>query len=231
MQSFGIREVSKFEIKNKVEITRTEKSIAIIGTIEPSKEKPATQTINGDKYKVFDCNFFKDKEKDIIVSGVPYSKFKEVNAFKLYYSNKKKLLIASISLDICTPFLKYLRESHPDLVNYIYVNFDFKKIVRNNALVDQVWFGTTDEHARTKGFNGNQVNKNREAMKAINDGKATYIKVSIDVISNKKTKKRIIGFSKKSGLVIIQKNDPSINTIKKELELLMDSFNTYSLFK
>ena len=68
-------------------------------------------------------------------------------------------------------------------------------------------------------------------MKAINDGKATYIKVSIDVNSNGKNKKRIVGFSKKSGIVIVKKNDPSIDTLEKELSLLMDTYKTYSEFK
>lgn len=140
-------------------------------------------------------------------------------------------MIGHVGLSIATPFLKYLKDSNPSIVNYSYINFDFTKIVRNKALVDQVWFGTTDVHARTKGFNGTEVNKNKEAMKAINDGKATYIKVSIDVNSNGKNKKRIVGFSKKSGIVIVKKNDPSIDTLEKELSLLMDTYKTYSEFK
>ena len=233
MNSYSIRKVMKFNITEKIEIKRTENSSKVIGTIIPSKKNGVTDTqkINGEQFEVFNCEFYVEKHGDIIVDGTPYTEFKVINPFKLYFSNRSGLLIGHVGLSIATPFLKYLKDSNPSIVNYSYINFDFTNIVRNKALVDQVWFGTTDVHARTKGFNGTEVNKNKEAMKAINDGKATYIKVSIDVNSNGINKKRIVGFSKKSGIVIVKKNDPSIDTLEKELSLLMDTYKTYSEFK
>jgi len=228
MTSYGLRKVEKFNIENKIEITRTENSSKVIGTIEPTNN---TQSIDNTEFEIYKCEFYKDKTMDIIVDGTPYSEFKEVNSFKVYYSEDKNLLIAKVGLLICTPFLKFLADSNPQLVGYSNINFDFVKIVRNKALVDQVWFGTTDQHARTKGFNGTKVNKNEEAMSAINDGKATYIKVQIDVTSNGKNIKRTVGFSKKSGIVIINKNDLGIDNTSKELQLLMDTYKTYGQFK
>ncbi|EMF0437421.1 hypothetical protein [Enterococcus hirae] len=228
MTSYGLRRVKKINIDKRIEITRTENSKNVIGTIEPANE---TQLIDNIDFDIYKCEFYKDKTMDIIVDGTPYSEFKEINSFKIYHSNDSKLLIAKEGLLICTPFLKYLAKSNPDLVEYSSIDFDFVKIVRNRALVDQVWFGTTDQHARTKGFNGTRVNKNKEAMAAISDGKATYIKVQIDVASNGKNLKRTVGFSKKSGIVIIKKNDPTIDNVSKELQLLMDTYKTYGDFK
>lgn len=233
MKSYAIRNIIKFDIDNSIEITRTENSSAVIGKIEPYKVSGNIQyqSIDGKKYQVYKCEFYKEKQKDIIVDGTPYEEFKEVNNFHLYTSKTDKLLIADISLTISTPYLKYLQNSNPTLVDLSRIDFDFKKIVRNKALVDQVWFGTTDRHARTKGFNGEEVHRNKEALKAIKDGNATYLKASIDVSSNGQTIKRIIGFSKKSGIVIVKSNDPSIDTSDKELNLLVDSLNTYKSFK
>lgn len=228
MTSYGLRKVEKFNIKNRIEITRTANSKTLIGTIEPKNKK---QAIDGIEFEIYDCEFYKDKTMDIIVDGTPYSEFKEVNSFKIFFSNDRKLLIAKVGLLICTPFLKYLAQSNPELVKFSNIDFDFVKIVRNKALVDQVWFGTTDQHAKTKGFNGTKVNKNKEAMSAIIDGKATYIKVQIDVTSNGKNLKRTVGFSKKSGIVIINKNDPTIDNPSRELQLLMDTYRTYGNFK
>lgn len=233
MKSYAIRTIKKFDINNLIEITRTENSKEVIGKIEPYKKSGTieVQMISGKEYQVYRCEFYKNKQAEIIADGIPYTEFKEVNTFYIYTSNTEKLLIADIGLSVSTPFLKYLKDSNPALIDYSNIDFNFKKIVRNNALVDQVWFGTQDIHARTKGFNGKEVNKNLEAMKAIEDGKATYLKASIDVASNGQTKKRIIGFSKRSGIVIVKSNDPSIDTTEKELDLLIDSYNTYKSFR
>lgn len=228
MPSYGLRKVDKFEIQKMIEITRTENSTTVIGNIVPTTN---IQVIDNVKFKIYDCKFYKDKNSDIIVDGTPYSKFQEVNPFKLYHSKEKKLLIADVGLEICSSFFKYLEKSNPSIVSYSTINFDFIKIVQNKALVDQIWFGTSDVHAKTKGFNGTMVNKNKEAMKAIRDGKATYIKVQIDVASNNKNLKRTVGFSKKSGIVILKKNDSTIDTLDKELQLLMDTYKTYGSFK
>lgn len=229
MESYGIRSVSKFNIGGaKIEVTRTENSTTIVGEI---LKTDSSIKIGNIEFTIFNCKYFKDKKSDIIVDGNPFTEFKEVNPFKIYYSSKEKLLIANCSVGICTPFLKYLKQSNPELVSYSGIDFDFVKIVRNKALVDQVWFSTSDTHARTKSFNGVRVDKNKEAMKAISDGKASFIKVQIDVASNGQNKKRTIGFSKKSGLTIFKNNDPSIDDLQKKLQLLLDAYNTYGSFK
>ncbi len=233
MKSYALRTINKFHIDSMIEITRTENSTNVIGKIEPYVKSRVieTQIISGKKYEVYKCEFYKEKQMEIIADGIPYHEFKEVNSFYLYVSKAEKLLIADIGLSVSTPFLKFLMSSKPALVDLAYIEFDFKKIVRNNALVDQVWFGTADVHARTKGFNGIEVNRNLEAMKAIEDGKATYLKASIDVASNGRNAKRIIGFSKRSGIVIVKTNDASIDTKEKELNLLIDSYKTYKSFR
>ena len=228
MQSYGLRIVNKFDINGALEITRTKNSIPVVGKITKNN---TPVTLAGIAFTVYDCEFYKDKKNEIIIDGSSYSEFKEVNPFKLYYSSQKKLLIANASLTICTPFFKYLMDSNPDLVSYSGIVFDFVKIVRNKALVDQVWFGTSDVHARTKSFNGVRVDKNKEAMRAIEGGKATFIKVQIDVASNGKNKKRTVGFSKKSGITIFKSNDVEINNLEKKFQLLMDTYNTYGSFK
>lgn len=229
MESYGLRLVSKFNIEGaKLEVTRTENSKAIIGEI---LKTDSIVKLGNIKFTVFDCKFFKEKKSDIIVDGNPFTEFKEVNPFKIYYSPKKKLLIANCSIGICTPFLKYLKQSNSEAVSYSGIDFDFLKIVRNKALVDQVWFSTPDTHARTKSFNGVRVDQNKEAMKAISDGKSSFIKVQIDVASNGQNKKRTIGFSKKSGLTIFKNNDSNIDDLQKKLQLLLDTYNTYGSFK
>ncbi|EGO7617911.1 hypothetical protein CUN31_03350 [Enterococcus faecalis] len=228
MESYGLRIISKFIIEDTIEVYKNTNLTKCMGKIRNIKEKIKIKEMSFD---IYDCEFYRDKKSDIIVDGSPISEFKEVNYFKIYCCQKKSMLVANVSLNICTPFLKYLEASNPNLVEYSKINFDYTKIVRNKALVDQIWFGTSDQHARTKSFNGVRVDKNTEAMNAIQGGKATFIKAQIDVSSNGKNKKRTIGFSKKSGITIFKTNDSEINDFTKHFMLLLDTYNTYSTFK
>ncbi|MBC2369111.1 hypothetical protein HBP99_10710 [Listeria booriae] len=233
MSSYGIRIATSFNITEEVEISKSP-TLPPIGKIKPliedGKKRQKTISLSNKQYKVFEGTFYKNKQKDIIVDGAPHSHYQEVTVFNIYYSSSAQLLIAEINLDICTPFLRFLKENHPNAVKYYNISIDFGKIIRNKAYVDLVWFGTEDIHAKTKGFNGFEVHKNNEANDAIKNGKATYIKVKLDVTSNGTNARRTVGFSQKSGIVIVNKNDPSIDTEKKQLQLLLDTYNTYNKF-
>lgn len=229
MSSFAIRTCSKFQIDNTIEFNRGTTSTIKSGKIIPTKQSIKISNID---YKVFNCEQYKNKNNEILVDGSPHMAYQEVSKFKLYYSSKSNLLILNTAIGDADSFLKYLEKTNSELVTFNKIPLDFIKITKQNGVyMDQIWFGTKDKHAKTKAFNGVDVNQNSEAKKAIKENKATYIKVQIDINSNGAYKKRIIGFSKKSGIVIIKSNDSEINTDEKELQLLLDTFNTYKNFK
>lgn len=229
MSSFAIRTCSKFQINNIIEFNRGATSNIKSGKIIPTSH---SIKITNTDYKVFNCEQYKNKNNEILVDGTPHIAYQEVSKFKLYYSPKSNLLILNTAIGDADTFLKYLEKSCSDLVSFNKITLDFNKITKQNGVfMDQIWFGTNDKHAKTKAFNGVDVNQNPEAKKAINDNKATYIKVQIDINSSGKNLKRFIGFSKKSGIVIIKSNDSDINTDEKELQLLLDTYNTYKSFK
>lgn len=229
MNSFALRDCTNFNINSTIEFNRGTTSNILAGKISPTSK---TVTLNNQSYEIFDCEQYKNKNNEIIVDGTPHSEYKEVTRFKAYYCKAKNLLILNTAIGDAKIFLKYLKIDQEQNVTFNNINFHFNTITKQvGVLMDQIWFNTSDRHAKTKSFNGVEVNKNREAQKAINDKKATYIKVQMDVASNKKTTARTVGFSKKSGIVLVQKNDSNIDSTEKELQLLLDTFETYKRFR
>lgn len=229
MSSFAIRTCSKFQINKTSDFNRGPSSTIKVGKITPTNTKIK---ISNTDYQVFDCEQYKNKNNEILVDGTPHLAYQEVSRFKLYYSSKSNLLIVNTAISDAEAFLNYLEKSYEDQVQFTKIPIDFTKITKQNSVyMDQIWFGTNDKHAKTKSFNGVDVNQNIEAQKAILNKKATYIKVQIDISSNGYNKKRVVGFSIKSGIVIIKSNDGEINTSEKELQLLIDTYNTYKKFK
>lgn len=229
MNSFALRHCTNFNIKSTIEFNRGATSKHLAGKISPTSK---TITLNNQIYKVFDCEQYKNKNNEIIVDGTPHSEYKEVTRFETYYCKDKNILILNTAIGDARTFLKYLEIDQEQNINLSKINFQFNTITKQpGVLMDQIWFNTPDKHAKTKSFNGVEVNKNREAQDAINNQKATYIKVQMDVASNNKTTARTVGFSKKSGIVLVQKNDANIDSSEKELQLLLDTFETYKRFK
>ncbi|WP_341636568.1 hypothetical protein [Staphylococcus casei] len=229
MNSFALRHCTNFNIRFTIEFNRGATSKYLAGKISPTSK---TITLNNQIYKVFDCEQYKNKNNEIIVDGTPHSEYKEVIRFETYYCKDKNLLILNTAIGDARTFLKYLEIDQEQNINLSKINFQFNIITKQpGVLMDQIWFNTPDKHAKTKSFNGVEVNKNREAKEAINNQKATYIKVQMDVASNNKTTARTVGFSKKSGIVLVQKNDANIDSSEKELQLLLDTFETYKRFK
>lgn len=229
MSSFAIRNCTKFNITTSLEFNKKTTSSVKVGKITPTNK---TISINDNNYQIFDCEYYKNKNNEILVDGTPHLAYQEISRFNLYYSPTRNFLILNTSISDSKLFLQYLEQTNSDLVSYTKIIFDFNKIVKQNGVyMDQIWFGTNDKHVRTKFFNGVEVNQDKEAQKAINDGKATYIKVKMDVNSNGDYRQRSLGFSARSGIVIIQPNDPSIDSQEKKLQLLLDIYNTYQKFK
>ncbi|MEB7672727.1 MULTISPECIES: hypothetical protein [Staphylococcus] len=229
MNSFALRHCTNFNIEHTIDFNRGATSNVLAGKITPTSK---TVTLNNQKYKVFNCEQYKNKNNEIIVDGTPHSEYKEVTRFEAYYCNDKNLLILNTAIGDAKIFLKYLEINQDQNINCQKIDFHFNTVTKQpGVLMDQIWFNTSDKHAKTKSFNGVEVNKNSEAQKAINDQKATYIKVQMDVTSNKKTVARTVGFSKKSGIVLVQKNDANIDSSEKELQLLLDVYETYKKFK
>ncbi|BDV04816.1 TPA: hypothetical protein OYE06_001200 [Staphylococcus aureus] len=228
MNSFALRNCTKFDIFQTTKFYKGLTSTNLVGEISPTKK---TVTLNNHEYKIFKCEQYKNKNNEIIVDGTPHSEYKEVTHFETYYCKDKNLLILNTAIGDAKTFLKYLEKNQEQNINLSKIDFQFKTITKQpGVLMDQIWFNTSDKHAKTKSFNGVEVNKNSEAQQAINDKKATYIKVQMDVASNNKTVARTIGFSKKSGVVLVQKNDADIDSSEKELQLLLDTYETYKNF-
>lgn len=214
MQSYSIRLCPQFNITSNIDIKYKTKD-KVIGSISPTEN---TIIMNRISFSIFDCKYYRSVNKDIFVDGTPYNEYQEVNTFKLYYSQVKQLILTEASTDVASSFLKYL--SAQENITMTREDFDFIKLSQNNTLVHQIWFTTDETNVKSKGFNGIQVNRDVEANKAILEGKATYIKVDIDVNNIKRT----IGFSKKSAIIIINKN----NLDQSDLSLVID---TYFLYK
>ncbi len=228
MNSFAIRKCTKFNINKITEFNRGPTSNNPVGKITPTNE---IVTLNNQKYKKFNCEQYKNKNNEIIVDGTPHLEYKEVTRFETYYCKDNNLLILNTAIGDAATFLKYLKQAQEQEIDLNKIDFQFNTITKQaGVLMDQIWFNTSDKHAKTKAFNGIEVNKNKEAQQAINNQKATYIKVQMDVASNNNNFKRTIGFSKKSGIVIVQKNDADIDSHEKELQLLLDTFETYKKF-
>lgn len=219
MKSYSVRTCSSFNITSST-IIKYKTVNRNVGKITPLTD---TILVNNISFKVFDCELYRKISKSISVKGETdeeyYDEYQEIREFKLYYSQSKQLVLVETNIEDGRMFLRYLSQQETEVIIRP-VNFEFTKISQNDTLVHQIWFTTDGEHVKSKGFTGIQVNMDVEANQAILDNKATYIKVDIDVSSIKRT----IGFSKKSAIVIINKNDLS----QTDLELVME---TYTLYK
>lgn len=214
MSSYSVRLCPSFNITTET-IIKYKTVDTKVGKITPLTN---TKLVNNISFKTFDCEFYRNVNNDISINGERFTEYQEVKKFRLYYSQTKQLILVESNVDVGASFLKLL--SQQENITMTREDFNFIKIAQNNTLVHQIWFTTDGEHVRSKGFNGIQVNMDDEAKQAILDDKATYIKVDIDVSGIKRT----IGFSKKSAIVIINKNKLDQTNLELALE-------TYGLYK
>ncbi|HDK4014258.1 TPA: hypothetical protein PSA57_000885 [Staphylococcus aureus] len=128
MNSFALRNCTKFDIFQTTKFYKGLTSTNLVGEISPTKK---TVTLNNHEYKIFKCEQYKNKNNEIIVDGTPHSEYKEVTHFETYYCKDKNLLILNTAIGDAKTFLKYLEKNQEQNINLSKIDFQFKTIQNN----------------------------------------------------------------------------------------------------
>lgn len=212
----------------KFDISEDDGSLAIKhkGTDVGSISNPGdSRIISGTTFKIFDCNFYRTFEEQIILNdGSVVESYKKSENFRLYLSEHDNILFVPGATNTMKVFLKDLQVSYPDKIEMFLIDFNFNTIRSNQSVTKGIWFKVQDDIVDSKAFFGDEVDHNDEANNALNNENATYLISQIDIAGVERT----IGFSKKGAIVSYNAIAASENVPLPYLQLSFDVYKQVS---
>ncbi|KAF0339740.1 hypothetical protein [Pediococcus acidilactici] len=191
----SLRKYTKFNIREDDGSLTIQHKGTDVGNISNPGD---SRIISGTAFKIFDCNFYRTFEEQIILNdGSVVDSYKKSENFRLYLSESEHILFVPGATSTIRAFLKDLQTSYPDKIELSLVNFNFNAIRSNESITKGVWFKVQDDIVDSKAFFGDEVDQNDEANNALNNEDATYIISQFDIAGVERT----IGFSKKGAIV------------------------------
>lgn len=220
MKSMTLRVCTKFNLNPDEDTLPVSHKGESTGTIINADD---TRTISNSIFHVFDCTFYKNfDEKIILDDGTVEDHFKKATNFRLYYSDKKQILLVPGPTNTTKTFLKDLADSYPERFDYKKFHFDFTQISQSNSLVKGIWFKVDDELIDSKAFFGDEVDQDDEASAALNSENGTYLITQLDIAGVERT----IGFSQKSAIVVYNTIAPTDAMPLPYLQTIFDVYLT-----
>lgn len=215
MGTYMFRRVSKFDVTTQLDVMNGKNSTILYGTITPSSE---TVMFGNQTWSVFDCKQIKQKNSLIYVDDQPVESYEIRTNFKIFLNPKKTLLIAEGSSKLVYSFFKKV-DKNCDEIDIKAVTFDFDKIANRLSSVQSAWIAGNEAGISTVAYMGPAV-KDKDAVKAaISKHTATYLGTIIDIDA----KGRVMGFSQKGAITLVNPNDPNLDETGK-IDLV---FSTY----
>lgn len=172
-------------------------------TIGKISQKSRSKFIGNIKYFEYDCTFNEIFEDDIQIeiNNVlqSFDEYQKIKKFKVFYFPSKKTLIVRAPSQISNNFIEAVKSCFSQKVNIQgTMNYPFDKLQKKARSMRGLYFSVKQTNISSKHFFGPKVESDKEASKAINNNKATYLMLKIDILK----KSRTIGFSKKGTLVL-----------------------------
>ncbi|GAB7171418.1 MULTISPECIES: hypothetical protein [Lactiplantibacillus] len=201
MASYLFRNISKFNIQNSLTFNNGKTSTIEYGSISPTNN---TIVFGNQTWSIYEATQKKVHNDVIYIDDTPYEGYESRTNFNIFVNKHQTLLIGVGASKVINSFFKKL-DSVCDDVDITIPNFDFDLIANRLASVKAVWMNTAhNPKVTTEALMGPGVMEDSRTKTAINSHRATYINVLIDIDD----RQRVIGFSKKGAIILINPCQP-----------------------
>jgi hypothetical protein len=207
MGTYTFKKVEQFDVTQPTTIMNSKTSSVKYGTIKPTGE---TISFGNQTWSVYKCRQILSQSQRIYIGEEPYDSYEVRNDFDIFVNARHSLLIANGSTKVVQGFLKRM-DNLLDTVDLKPILFDFDKITYQLSTVSQAWFSSDVAGVQTMAYMGLGVKDNEDVKNSIRDHKVSYLNVHIDV----NAKVRVMGFSRKGAIILVNANDPDLDETGK----------------
>ncbi|WP_313265680.1 hypothetical protein [Enterococcus sp.] len=198
MRSLTIRRFTNFNIEDTLPLIKGGEPI---GTISNTNR---TFVMEGNVFNIYNCSYFLSIKDTIMVKPtedegfITVDFYKKSQTFDLYVVQNENILFVDAPTTLSKSFLSTLSNQYPERVSTHIFDFDFSILGQYQNNAKAIYFSVDDDAIDNKIFFGNGVDRDDEAVQAIDNENATYLMVEIDL----RQRARTIGFSKKGAIVV-----------------------------
>lgn len=201
MSTYLFRNIIQFNIDHEFEFNTSKNSATVYGSIRPTND---TINFGNQTWSIFEATQKKVHNDVIYINDTPYENYESRNIFNIYVNSNHTLLIAVGSTKIVNSYLKKIN-TVCDSVEITVPTFDFDVIAHRLAHANAVWIRTDrDPNVTTEALMGPGVDADNRTTTAIDTHHASFLRVIIDIDQIA----RMMGFSTKGSIVLINPNQP-----------------------